>query len=397
MKVLKLFLKSVREQLREPLMLGVTVTFGAVFMLIFGLAFGESYYTYRVAVLNRDRPVGSLNAGEEFIKKLENMAYDDGVRLFLVERVESTAGLEARLQKRDLFAFIEIPATLSEALGSTPQTVGRGPSPLEGSRRPSSPSAISVTGDPSNAGFGMVRMMIQSVLDDFLQGQGHAIPAVSLNTVFIEAKVKGGGEFTYLAPGLMLMAIFLLLIQCAMVIVREVQSGTMLRLRLSNMKIWEFLLGISASQVLFAAVMLPMMYGMAVLVGFKGSGALGTAYLVGISASVVAIAFGLVTAAISRTVIAAFLWGNLATIPVVFLSGAFFPIPEHVLFAVAGHKITLMDWLPSAPAVSAMNKVLIYGAGAGEIAEDLLKMAVMSALLFALGVFLFSRTHLKRI
>jgi len=343
-KTLSLFRKTVREQLREPLMLGVTVTFGAVFMLIFGLAFGESYFTYRLAVRNLDRPVGGLRAGDALLERLEAMSYDDGVRMFALERVDATDGL-----------------------------------------------------DPANTGFGLVRMMLQSGLDDFLVERGRAPPVVSLETRFIETKVKGGGEFTYIAPGLMLMAIFLLLIQCSMVIVREVQSGTMLRLRLSRMQIWEFLLGVSASQVLFAALMLPLMYGVAVLVGFKGSGAVGTAFVVGLSSSVTAIAFGLVNAAISRTVVQAFLWGNLITIPVVFLSGAFFPIPEHVLFSVLGQKVTLMDWLPSAPAVAAMNKVLIYGAGLSDVGPELLKMALMSGLLFALGTALFSRTHLRRL
>jgi ABC-2 type transport system permease protein len=243
----------------------------------------------------------------------------------------------------------------------------------------------------------MVRMMAGSVLDGFLaETTGYTAP-VSLETTFIEAKVKGGGEFTYIAPGIMLMAIFLLMIQCAMVIVKEVQNGTILRLRISHMKIWEFLTGISASQVFFAAIMLPLMYAVAVLVGFKSSGSLTLAFLVGICASIVAIAFGLIIAAISRTVVEAFLWGNLATIPVVFLAGCFFPMPEHVLFTISGAKITLMDWLPSYPAVTAINKVFLYGADLQDVAGDILKMLLMTSLLFAFGVFLFSRTHLKKL
>jgi len=358
-------------------MLGVTVTFGAVFMLIFGLAFGAGASTYRVAVWNLDV---HGRASTELIGALEAMAYDDGVHLFTVERVESFEAVEPRLQRRDLYATVRIPAGFSRAVESA------GPS-----------AKLVVTGDPTNPGFGLVRMMVQSALDDFLGARGGTQPAASLETRFIETKVKGSGEFTYIAPGLMLMSIFLLLIQCSMVIVREVQNGTMLRLKLSRMSVWEFLLGVSLSQVFFAGLMLPIMYGVAVLVGFKGSGSVGAAFVVGLAASGTAIAFGLVNAAISRTVLQAFLWGNLITIPAVFLSGAFFPIPEHVLFTIASHPVTLMDWLPSAPAVAAMNKVLIYGASLEDVAVDLGKMAVMSVALFALGVTVFSRTHLKRL
>jgi uncharacterized phage infection (PIP) family protein YhgE len=109
MKILNLFIKSVKEQLREPLMLAVTVSFGAIFMLIFGLALGENYYTYKLAIINHDKPVAGINAGDRFVKKLREISYEDGVKMFEVEMVDSAKEVESRLQKRDISAFIEIP------------------------------------------------------------------------------------------------------------------------------------------------------------------------------------------------------------------------------------------------------------------------------------------------
>jgi hypothetical protein len=70
-----------------------------------------------------------------------------------------------------------------------------------------------------------------------------------------------------LAPGLMLMAIFMLLIQCAMVIVREAQSGTMRGLRFAGVPRGQCLESVGLPQVLFASMVPPLMSAVVRLTG----------------------------------------------------------------------------------------------------------------------------------
>jgi ABC-2 type transport system permease protein len=372
-----LFAKSVREQVREPLVMAGVVLMGAAFMVIFGLAMGTSLYTYAIAVRG--------GTGSKFVEALRNAGYPDGVRLFDVRLDPMTEDLTPALRRRDLAAIVRIP----EGFPAAVEALSAG--------RSVTATAVEVRGDPGNPAFGLVEMMIRSTLDEYLVSMGQPTQSIHTQTSYLEGGPTSGGEFTYMAPGLMLMAIFMLLIQCAMVIVREVQSGTMLRLRLAGVPTGQFLGAVGLSQVLFAGLMLPLMYATARLMGLPPTHDLFAELCVGLLASTTAIAFGLVTAAVSRTVIEAFLWGNLATIPVVFLSGAFFPLPRRALFSVFHLDVNLLDWIPSNPAVSAMSEVLLRGAGLTDVWWDILKMLVASAGLFALGAFLFSRTHLRRI
>jgi ABC-2 type transport system permease protein len=379
--VVQLFIKSLKEQLREPLVLGGTLLMGAAFMVIFGLVMGKGLYTYPLAVLDHDRGPGSA----ELIRAIEQATYPDGGKLFAPRRVRSVEGIEQELQDRKLVAVVEIPTGFSAALE---RLAAHPPSPR---------FSVPITGDPANPSFNLVQVLLADTLGRQLVAHGCQKPPLGVDARYLQAKSGTAGEFTYMAPGLMLMAIMLLLIQCAMVIVKEVQAGTMLRLRLSGVATSQVLAGVSLSQVVWSALTLPLMYGTAVLMGFEGAGSLGIAFLVGLATSSTAIAFGLVTASFSRTSVEAFLWGNLVTIPVIFLSGAFFPIPDHPLVTLGGVGISALDWLPTKPAVAAMTKVLVYGRGFVDVAPDLVKMLVFSLAFFALGAFLFSRTHLRRI
>lgn len=379
--VILLFIKSLKEQLREPLVLGGTLLMGAAFMVIFGLAMGEGLYVYRISILDHDR----TQASGELIRAIEAAQYPDGGKLFAPRLTNTAIGVEKALQDRELVAFLEIPNGFGDALTQL------------ATRRGTPRFTLPITGDPANPSFNLVQVMLADTLNQQLLTYGYQKPAFGIEARYLEAKSEQVGEFTYMAPGLMLMAIMMLLIQCAMAIVKEVQSGTMLRLRLSGVPTSHILAGVSLSQVVWSALMLPIMYGTAVLMGFRGAGQLGVAFLVGLASSATAIAFGLVTAAISRTTLEAFLWGNLVTIPVIFLSGAFFPIPDWPLVTIGKIGISALDWLPTKPAVAAMTKVLVYGRGLGDVTPEILKMLVFSAVFFGLGAMLFSRTHLRRL
>jgi len=78
-----------------------------------------------------------------------------------------------------------------------------------------------------------------------------------------------------------------------------------------------------------------------------------------------------------------------------FFSGAVFPIPRVTLFTVGGRAIGLYDVLPPTHAVVALNKVLTLGAGLGDVIYELAALLILSAVYFAAGVWLFSRTHLR--
>ena len=271
MKTLAVLHKSLLEQVRDLRGMAVSFMLPVMFMVIFGAVFGASFYTYDILVLNDDsgsqQEGAAFGLGDSLVAALEASTYEDGTRIFRVTRISSRDEIGDRLARHDKVALINIPTTFTRSVLSAGTA---------GAVR----SVVSVEGDPGFPSFNLVRWLVEAVVAEVVADD----PPVRLETV---AAVSGTAtsEFDYMAPGLMLLAIFMLLIQSATVLLSEVESGTLKRLSISRLRAWELLAGVSLSQVIFAALMIPLMFLSAIMMGFHNSGSLFDATVVGVITS----------------------------------------------------------------------------------------------------------------
>ncbi|MBS3736875.1 MAG: ABC transporter permease [Candidatus Bipolaricaulota bacterium] len=127
MKFIHVSIKGLKEIFRDRRGLAFILAFPAIFMLVFGFAFGGGQgdnTPYRIGVVNKDRGAvisvpeeaeEKRNFGEELVGTLENLTFEDGdVPLFEVERVEDEEG-DAMLKDREVAAVVTIPANFSDA------------------------------------------------------------------------------------------------------------------------------------------------------------------------------------------------------------------------------------------------------------------------------------------
>jgi ABC-2 type transport system permease protein len=391
MKLFKVYQRSMREQIRDWRLLSFSFLCPISFMIVFGLLMGSGYYTLSILVLNQDKGLNiesaedtALNYGKELVAELKGMRYETGDAIFRIKMVSSEKNVEKVLEKRRYAAFIKIPADFTRVLaGSEPTEALK-----EGASR------LILKGDRSNPFFSFAKMAFDATFNNFVVEKAKFDFPVQLQTIKIGAR-KRGSEFDYLAPGIMLLAIFMLIIQSAVVLAREIETRTIKRLQVSSVRTWEFLGGVSLTQILFSIVMIPLMLWTAVWVGFRSQGALTDGMIIGVLACISAIAMGLIIAAFSRTGGEAFLIGNIAVIPVVFLSGIFFPVPFIKLFQLGNFKLGLFDLLPTTHAESAFLQIFLYGGGLKDVINEIVWIAALSALYFWIGVLLYRRNHLK--
>jgi ABC-2 type transport system permease protein len=156
------------------------------------------------------------------------------------------------------------------------------------------------------------------------------------------------------------------------------------------------LLGVTLSQMAAAAIQVPITFGAAVLMGFENNGSLPLAMVIGLLVALSAVGVGLIVACFARNDGEATNLASVALVPMVFLSGALFPMPAVPLLTIGGQTIELYDLLPATHAAEAMRQVLVFGAGPGDIAYELGMMTLLSVLLLALGVVLYQRLRLQR-
>lgn len=128
MKFIHVSIKGLKEIFRDRRGLAFILAFPAVFMLVFGFAFGGGQgdnTSYRIGVVNRDRgAVISVseeaeemqNFGEELVDTLENLTYEDSdVPLFEVEQVGEEEG-DVMLKDREVAAVVSIPSNFSDSV-----------------------------------------------------------------------------------------------------------------------------------------------------------------------------------------------------------------------------------------------------------------------------------------
>jgi len=187
----------------------------------------------------------------------------------------------------------------------------------------------------------------------------------------------------------------LMLYSVAIAITRQIESGTVRRLQITRMTSLDLLGGISLLYTLIAVISLLLAFVTALALGFRSQGPLWVATVICALTSFSVIGVGLITACLSGTTAKAAIVANFPLLILLFLSGAVFPMAKVDLFTIGGHTFRLFDILPHTHAVVALNKVLSLGAGLGDVALELTALVVLSALYFAIGVWLFQHTHLK--
>lgn len=384
MKLWSVFRKSVREQWRDPLSLSLVLIFAPLVVLLYRLFFPTGSTTYPVLVLNQDAGVrqvdGQLwNAGDELIGELKKVTYGDGSPLLLVEPVADRATGEARLKNRSAQLLLILAPEFSQALqpGAASEL-----------------ATVTYVGDLTQPYYAVAAVLVNGVFEQFVKTVlGQPMPI----RVTEEPLGASGArtEFENYVPGLLIFAVILLVFSAPMAVAREAEAGTLRRLQITRMRSFDFLGGVTLTQVMVGVAALLLALGVALLLGFRSQGPVWAAIAIGVIASFSVIGVGLSVACFSRTVTQAFLIANFPLAFFMFFSGAMFPVPRLTLFTIGSQSVALFDILPTSHAVIALQKVFVLGAGLNDVLYELTALIVLSALYFALGVWLFKRTQLR--
>ena len=209
------------------------------------------------------------------------------------------------------------------------------------------------------------------------------------------SQVQGVKYIDFIAPGLMVFAMVNMAPQAAALLAHETEMRTLERLKLSRMRTWELLLGVSLAQLVIATISIALVFATAAAFRFQPQGSVLLAFAVLLVTATATIGVGMIIASFAKRKDDAANLGVLFSVPASFLSGAFFQIPAVDLFTWNGHEIQLYDALPSTHAVRALRAVLTLGNGADSIAFALGALVVLAAVFFAIGATLFARKRMR--
>lgn len=388
MRLWSVFRKSVREQKRDLMVLALSLAFAPLFVVLYWLMTGGTGSTaYGVLVINDDVSTtlangSSLSAGKDVIRGMEGLTYKNGSPLLRVSRVTDRAEAETQLRNREAAIIIVIPPDFSRVIRATLEDGG----PMT--------TAVTFVGDLTNPYYTIAAVTTMTVVDNYVQAASPRRRAVEMVETPLGASAART-EFENYVPGLFVLSVILLIFQASMTVAREIEGGTLRRLQLTRITSFELLGGITAWLVIVAVAEVLVTFATAWACGFRSQGPLWVAVIVGIITSFSIIGAGMIVASFSKTVSQAFVIANFPLGFFMFLTGAAFPLPRFTLFTFAGHAVGLTDILPPTHAVVALNKVLTLGAGWGDVVYELGALLILSGVYFAIGVWLFKRTHMR--
>jgi ABC-2 type transport system permease protein len=449
LKFLYISQKGIKEILRDRRGFALLLFFPMVLIVLFAFAFGSGSFLsggsipHQIAVVNNDAGVmltvnntpQYVNYGANFTGVLENATAENSTtHLFHLNNVsEETA--EGLLESREIDALIIIPQNFSSAFAAMvndsaqaaitssvgQQAIANSLSPVAvnvpgaNSTLPKAGNAsslLTVEGDSGYVNFATAQAAISAIFDQYKNNAETqamtAAPSGPVQTLFndsiplVTQPIPGTQSFSlfdYLVPGLIVFALLLQVSVVAGNMVRDIETGTLDRLKLSKVRSFDLLFGTFLTWTIITVAQVLILIAVAIALGYKHQGdftSLGLATLIGVIAGMASIYLALIVASFTTTERQAGTLCAMLSMPLGFMAGAFIPLPQQVLGTFGGHTYQIYDLLPWTHAISALRSVLTYGTGlSADVVFEMSWLIVLTAILFVIGVMTYARTRLK--
>ncbi len=388
MRLISLFKKTVVETLRDWKILILTLVFGPCFVVLMYFYLGETTNSpYQVIVVNQDEGAADragevLAAGQELISEMINAKYPEGTALFEVQaEVEMRLALD-RLADGSVDLVVEIPEHFSGVLLAYRQ--GDQPPPV----------IVKTYGNPATANYSMAVVWSDMIVYEYAVATTGLLSPLVLQANTISG-ADGLGDFELYVPALLTLALIMLMFTAAASLIKEKDKGTLIRLRLSNMTAFEWFSAVSLTQIIVGLLAMLLTFGTAVALGYRTSGSLTAMMVVAVLSSLSIVAISLLVAAFLRTIFDLLTIGCFPFFILMFFSGGMFPLPPLRLFAVGGRSVSINDFLPTTHTITALDRILNYDAGLGDVVLELGAILVLTVVFYFAGAWLFTKRHLQ--
>jgi ABC-2 type transport system permease protein len=376
-----IIIKSIKEQLRNYWILLLTISMAPFFVFLYYLINEASQPSYDVLLLNLDEGFISqgdtINLGAEFPAHMKSVIIETPeVRLKLKLASDRTQAF-TRMKNRGMDALLILPHDFSHRLL---QPTGQLPE-------------VEFVGDLTSYSYMISAIWAGEILDKFTLSITGNAPLYTIKETALGYSSKVS-EFDLWMPGILILSIIMLMFSATIAIITEVDQKTILRLKLSRIKAWQFLVGVGGTQVMIGIIAILLTLASAVTLGFEMRGSFSLFLLIAVLTSVSMIAFSLLLASVIRSVTDVLVVGNFPLFLFMFFTGAAFPIQAKAWFYIKGYALSWQSLMSPTHAINALNKVSIMGLGFNDILPELSALLFVTLIYFVIGLWAFQKRHL---
>lgn len=386
MRWFDVFVKGVKEQVREFWILIMIVVMAPLFIAIYFLMAKTEEPEYDVVLVNLDRGTlhqgAAINLGDSLISQARLLSALPNLSMMNFRTDSSREQAIERLRQNQADVLVVLPEDLSASVLEAPE-----------SRMP--PASLELVGDITRMEYIVGAVWAEELINQYILKAAN----IGMPVRWTETALGFSGRrtvFELYVPGLLILSIIMIIFSASAAIVREAELRTLERLLISRLTALEFLGGISLVQILLAILSMVLALLTAIALGYSVlPGTLGFILLISLLTALSMVSFSLLVAAMCRSVKEVAIIGTFPLFLLMFFTGAAFPVGGGELFTLGEHAVYLNDLLSPKFAVEALNKVLVRGLDAKETFPEMLAIVLLTLLYFITGTLAFRRRHMR--
>lgn len=378
-RIISVIRKSLKEQLRSFKVLLLSLLMGPFFILVYYLIIHSTQTTYDILVLQSDTGQIGENQGDtlyDFMQLSSASIENFPVTLNRVETEEE--GLE-KLRKNKGDVLLVIPEGFTAIL-----------SQKERSQLPE----FKIQGDLMKPSYMLSAVIINEMTQEFLRSYYQEEPLFTYQELPL-GNTGNLDDFSLMVPGIIILSVIMLMFTASIAFVSEVENKTIIRLKLSKLKSYEYLSGVSFVQMLVGMASVIVTYYTAVALGYEPAGSMMGILIPSLLASLSIIGFSLILAAYTRSANEILVVGNFPMFLFMFFTGAAFPMEGVPLLELGNYTLTLQGLMSPTHAISALHKIQNLGMSFNEVWPEMISLFILTAIYFVLGAWLFRRRHMR--
>lgn len=348
---------DIKRLFRDKVAIFFVFVFPLIFLIIFGSIFNsDTEVSFRVGLLN--------NSQTEFAKDFEKQLRDN--KLFEIDQEISSRDLATeKMSRGQITALIELP----ESFGKT----------AEKAQYPSGEAVVLYSENNATAA-----QTLNSVLGGvFDQINNKLVPSDDPFTVKLEStNTQGLRQFDYTFAGILGFTILSLgIFGPTTVFPRLKQRGVLRRYQMTTIKVWQYFVANVVSNAFVGLLALVVMFGTAVTMfdlNMRGN-YLMLAFVV-LLGTILLFGIGLALGGWAKNENQAAPLAQLVTLPMMFLSGVFFPT-----FLMPQLLQNITQFIPLTPIVDSVRLVITENAGFVDLAPQLGIMAGWTVIIYVIA------------
>ena len=380
------FIKGIREQVREYWILVLTLLMAPLFIAIYFLMAETEDPVYDVILVNQDRVCEyrgeDFKLGDSIVNYARMLSLAPGMEMIEISGIESREEAVARLRNKKADVVVVLPDNLSASVAAYQDSMEL-------------TSRIELIGDITQMEYIVGAVWAEELINRYIQD----LAEIRMPVSWYETTLGFSGKrssFELYVPGLLILSIIMIIFSASAAIVREPESRTLERLRVSRLTALEFLTGISLVQIIVAILSLLLALLTAMALGYTLiPGTFWFILLISVLTALSMISFSLLVAAMCRSVKEVAIIGTFPLFLLMFFTGAAFPVSGGKLFFIGSYQLMLNDLLSPKFAIEALNKVLIRGLEVRDAFPEMIALVVLTMVYFVTGTWAFMRRHMR--